>query len=143
MTLDKHTPASADLPGALTFRTVWGGPVVQPGVIEELGRIKQHARTVPLAYSFDLSLLVGGDITPGEGPSGLTSPRVSTARRTVTGTIQITRDEVDAAADPVGFVRQTIQSAIDDLITRIAARDGNYDAEAERQRLVFVGTESA
>lgn len=124
--------------GRLTFRTVWGGPSPQAGFIEEVGRIKQHLRTVAFSYHFDLFLTVGGEITPVPGPSGLRNPRVSLSRRTVTGEIRISDDEVDAASDPVAFLRQTIHRAVTDLIGRVAARDSAFDADAEQQKIAFL-----
>ncbi|MFJ6530939.1 hypothetical protein [Microbacterium sp. NPDC091662] len=124
--------------GRLTFRTVWGGPSPQAGFIEELGRIKQHVRTVEFSYHFDLFLMVGGEITPVPAPSGLRTPRVFLSRRTVTGEIRISKDDVSAASDPVAFFRQTIHVSVADLIGRIAARDAAFDADAERRKIAFL-----
>jgi hypothetical protein len=124
--------------GRLTFRTVWGGPSPQAGFIEEVGRIKQHLRTMDFSYQLDLFLTVGGEITPVPRPSGLRNPRVFLARRTVTGEIRISNDDVGAASDPVAFLRQTIHGAVDDLIGRIAARDAAFDADAERGKIAFL-----
>lgn len=124
--------------GRLTFRTVWGGPSPQAGFIEEVGRIKQHLRTVDFSYQLDLFLTVGGEITPVPRPSGLRNPRVFLARRTVTGEIRISDDDVSAAPDPVAFLRQTIHGAVDDLIGRIAARDAAFDADAVLGKIAFL-----
>lgn len=124
--------------GRLTFRAVWGGPSPQAGFIEELGRIKHYLRTVEFSYSFDLFLTVGGEITPVPGPSGLRTPRVFLSRRTVTGEIRISNDDVSAAADPVAFLRQTILMSVDDLIGRVSARDAAFDADAERRKIAFL-----
>lgn len=124
--------------GRLTFRTVWGGPSPQAGFIEELGRIKHCLRTVEFSYGFDLFLTVGGEITPVPTPSGLRTPRVFLTRRTVTGEIRISNDDVSAAADPVAFLRQTIHTAVEDLISRVAARDSAFDADAERGKIAFL-----
>lgn len=51
--------------GRLTFRTLWGGPSPEAGLIEELARIKQRVRTASFSYDFDLFLMIGGDITRG------------------------------------------------------------------------------
>lgn len=134
----KNVPA-----GRLTFRTVWGGPSPQAGYIEELGRIKQRVRAVEFAYHFDLFLTVGGEITPVPPPSGLRSPRVFLSRRTVTGEIRISNDEVSAASDPIGLLRQTIYTAIADLMSRIAAKDADFDADAERVKIAFLLEEDA
>lgn len=90
------------------------------------------------SYHFDLFLTVGGEITPVPGPSGLRNPRVSLSRRTVTGEIRISDDEVNAASDPVAFLRQTIHRAGTDLIGRVAARDSAFDADAEQQKIAFL-----
>lgn len=124
--------------GRLTFRTVWGGPSPQAGFIEEVARIAQNLRTVEFSYRFDLFLTVGGEITPVPTPSGLRTPRVFLTRRTVTGEIRISNDDVSAAADPVAFLRQTIHTAVDDLISRVAARDSAFDADAERGKIAFL-----
>lgn len=129
--------------GRLTLRTVWGGPSPQAGYIEELGRIKRCVRAVEFAYHFDLFLTVGGEITPVPPPSGLRSPRVFLSRRTVTGEIRISNAEVGAANDPIAFLRHTIHTALDDLISRIATRDTGFDAEAERGKVVFLLEENA
>jgi len=124
--------------GRLTFRTVWGGPSPQAGFIEDAGRIKQHLRTLDFSYHFDLFLTVGGEITLVPGPSGLRNPRVSPSRRTVTGEIRISDDEVSAASDPLAFLRQTIHRAVTDLIGRVAARDSAFDADAEQRKIAFL-----
>lgn len=124
--------------GRLTFRTVWGGPSPQAGFIEELGWIKHYLRTVDFSYHFDLFLMVGGEITPVPRPSGLRTPRVFLSRRTVTGEIRISNDDVSAAADPVAFLRQTIHRAVDDLIGRVSARDAAFGADAERRKIAFL-----
>lgn len=124
--------------GRLTFRTLWGGPSPQAGFIDELGRIKQHLRAVDFSYHFDLFLTIGGEITPVPGRSGLRTPRVFLSRRTVTGEIRISNDDVSAAPDPVAFLRQTIHTAVADLIDRIAARDPGFDADAERGKIAFL-----
>lgn len=129
--------------GRLTFRTVWGGPSPQAGFIEELARIKQRVRTVGFSYHFDLFLTVGGEITPVPTPSGLRTPRVFLSRRTVTGEIRISNADVSAASDSIAFLRQTIHSAIADLMSRIAARDAGFDADAERGKIAFLIEEAA
>lgn len=127
----------------LTFRTVWGGPRSQAGFIEEVARIKQRLRTVEFSYQLDLFLTVGGEITPVPGPSGLRTPRVFLSRRTATGEIRISNDDVSAAADPIAFLRQTFHRAIADLMSRIAARDPACDADAEREKIAFLIDEEA
>lgn len=129
--------------GRLTFRTVWGGPSPQAGFIEELARIKQRLRTVDFSYHFDLFLTVGGEITPVPSPSGLRTPRVFQPRRTVTGEIRISNDDVSAASDPIAFLRQTIHTAVADLMSRIAARDSAFDVDAERGKIAFLIDEEA
>jgi hypothetical protein len=124
--------------GRLTFRTVWGGPSPQAGLIEELAWIKRCVRTLEFAYQLDLFLTVGGEITLVPGPSGLRAPRVFLSRRTVTGEVRISDDDVRAASDPIAFFRQTIHLAIADLISRIAARDASFDADAERGKIAFL-----
>lgn len=128
--------------GRITFRTVWGGPSPQAGYIEELGRIKQRLRDVGFAYRFDLFLLFGGEITPVPGPSGLRTPRVFLSRRTVTGEIRISNDDV-VVADPIAFLRQMIHTALIDLMTRIATRDPAFDADEERRKIAFLVEETA
>ncbi|WP_406245711.1 hypothetical protein ACI7YT_11735 [Microbacterium sp. M] len=129
--------------GRLTFRTVWGGPSPQAGFIEEVARIKQHFRAVEFSYHLDLFLTIGGEITPVPGPSGLRTPRVFLSRRTATGEIRISNDDVHDAADPVAFLRQTIHHAIADLLGRIAARDPDFDADAKRAKIAFLIDEEA
>lgn len=129
--------------GRITFRTVWGGPSPQAGYIEELERIKRGLRTVGFSYHFDLFLMVGGDITPAPGPSGLRTPRVFLSRRTVTGEIRISKDDVRVAADPIAFLRQTIHTALIDLMTRIATRDPAFDADEELRKVAFLIEEAA
>jgi len=63
---------------------------------------------------------------------------VSLSRRTVTGEIRISDDDVSAAPDPVAFLRQTIHGAVDVLIGRIAARDAAFDADTERGKIAFL-----
>ncbi|MFF1541988.1 hypothetical protein ACFVWL_18085 [Microbacterium sp. NPDC058269] len=66
------------------------------------------------------------------------TPRVFLSRRTVTGEIRISDDDASAASDPVAFLRQTIHTAVADLIRRIAARDAAFDADAERRKIAFL-----
>lgn len=106
--------------------------------IEEVARIKQHLRTGGFSYDFDLLLMVGGEITPVPRPSGLQTPRVFLSRRTVTGEIRISNEDVSTAPDPIVFLRKTIHMAINDLIDRIAARGSAFDADAERQKISFL-----
>lgn len=129
--------------GRLTFRTVWGGPSPQAGFIEEVAWMKQHLRTVEFSYQLDLFLTVGGEITPVPGPSGLRTPRVFLSRRTATGEIRISNDDVSAAADPVAFLQQTIHQAIADLMSRVDARDPAFDVDAERAKIAFLIDEEA
>ncbi|PRA78819.1 hypothetical protein CQ045_17250 [Microbacterium sp. MYb66] len=129
--------------GRLTFRTVWGGPSPQAGFIEEVTRMKQHLRTVEFSYHLDLFLMVGGEITPVPGPSGLRTPRVFLSRRTATGEIRISNDDVSAAAAPIAFLRQTIHRAVADLMSRVAARDPAFDADAEQAKFAFLIDEAA
>lgn len=141
----EHVSAERDSEpdGRITFRTVWGGPSPQAGYIEELARIKRGLRTVGFAYRFDLFLMFGGEVTPVPGPSGLGTPRVFLSRRTVTGEIRISNDDVVAATDPIVFLRQTIHTAITDLMTRIATRDAAFDAEGERRKVAFLIEDAA
>lgn len=129
--------------GRITFRTVWGGPSPQAGYIEELAWIKRGLRTVGFSYHFDLFLMVGGDITQVPGPSGLRTPRVFLSRRTVTGEIRISKDDAEGAADPIAFLRQTIHTALADLMTRIATRDPAFDADEELRKVAFLVEEAA
>ena len=129
--------------GRLTFRTVWGGPSPQAGFIEELARIKQHLRKVEFSYHLDFFLTVGGEITPVPSPSGLRTPRVFLSRRTATGEIRISNDDVSTASAPIAFLRQTIHKAVAELMSRIAARDSAFDADAERGKIAFLLDEEA
>lgn len=124
--------------GRITFRTVWGGPSPQTGLIEELAWITRGLRAVRFSYHFDLFLTVGGEISPVSGPSGLRAPRVYLARRTVTGEVRVSKDEVSAAPEPRAFMRQTIHAAVADLLSRVAARDAAFDADTERTKIAFL-----
>lgn len=121
--------------GRVTLRTVYGGPAPQDGVIEEVARIRRVLRDERFSYELDLVLMIGGDVTPGSGPSGLRSPRVSPARRTATAQVHVTRDDALHAPDPVAFLRTTVHEALVQLVGRVAARDPEVDADAERARL--------
>lgn len=123
--------------GRVILRTVYGGPTPQDGVIEEVARIRRVLRDVPFSYDLDLVLMIGGDVTPGSGPSGLRSPRVSLARRTATAQVHVTRDDALHAPDPVAFLRTTVHEALVQLVARVATRDPEVDSDAyaERARL--------
>ena len=131
------TSSAADEAGAgrVILRTVYGGPTPQDGIIEEVARIRRVLRDEPFSYDLDLVLMIGGDVTPGSGPSGLRSPRVSLARRTATAQVQVTRDDANHAPDPVALLRVTVYEALVQLIARVAARDREVDATAEREGL--------
>lgn len=121
--------------GRVTLRTVYGGPTPQDGIIEEVARIRRVLRDEPFSYDLDLVLMIGGDVTPGSGLSGLRSPRVSLARRTATAQVYVTRDDALHAPDPVVFLRATVHEALVQLVARVAARDPEVDAAAEREGL--------
>ena len=88
--------ADEDRAGRVILRTVYGGPTPQDGIIEEVARIRRVLRDEPFSYDLDLVLMIGGDVTPGSGPSGLRSPRVSLARRTATaeGRVEVSPEVV-------------------------------------------------
>lgn len=120
-----------------------GGPSPQAGFIEELALIRQYLRTVEFSYHLDLFLMVGGEITPVPRPSGLRTPRVFLSRRTVTGEIRISNDDVSAASAPIAFLRQTLHTSVADLMSRVAARDSAFDEDAERAKIAFLIDEEA
>ena len=127
--------ADEDRAGRVILRTVYGGPTPQDGIIEEVARIRRVLRDEPFSYDLDLVLMIGGDVTPGSGPSGLRSPRVSLARRTATAQVHVTRDDTNHAPDPVAFLRATVHEALVQLVARVAARDPEVDAATEREGL--------
>ena len=51
----------------------------------------------------------------------------------------------DGVTDPIpgAFLRQTMHQAIADLLGRIAARDPDFDADAERAKIAFLIDEEA
>ncbi|KQT98722.1 hypothetical protein ASG53_11810 [Sanguibacter sp. Leaf3] len=104
-------------------------------MIEEVARIRRVLRDEPFSYDLDLVLMIGGDVTPGSGPSGLRSPRVSLARRTATAQVHVARDEANHAPDPVAFLRATVHESLVQLVARVAARDPEVDAATEREGL--------
>ena len=124
--------------GRLTFRTLWGGPSPQAGLIEALAQIKHRLRQASFSYDFDLFLTIGGDITPGVGSSGLHTPRVFLKRRRVTGEIRMTREDISSAAEPAALLRQTIHEAVSELIGLVAVRDATLEADAERAKIAFL-----
>ncbi|MCE4266562.1 hypothetical protein CJ178_06505 [Rhodococcus sp. ACPA4] len=122
----------------LRFRSVFGGPSIPLTYFEELSRIKWQLRNVEFQYDFDLFVIVGGDITTVTDPTGVRSPRVFLARRTITAQIQMNSADVLGDSDPRGFLRQTIHAAVTELIARIAARDADFDVDVERQKVAFL-----
>ena len=132
-------PDPQPVAGRVTFRTVWGGPP-REGLIEEAARITQRLRSQTFAYDLDLFLSVGGDVTPGEEPSGLRNPRVSLARRRATGEILVSRDGASAAPDPVGFFRETVHASLVELLTRVAAKDAQVDVTTDLEKVAFLAT---
>jgi hypothetical protein len=60
------------------------------------------------------------------------------SRRSVTGEIRISNDDVSAASAPIAFLRQTIHTAVADLMSRVAASDSAFDADAERGKIAFL-----
>ncbi|MFE5645007.1 hypothetical protein [Rhodococcus sp. NPDC056516] len=122
----------------ISFRTVFGGPSIPPDFIEELVRLRNRMRSVEFQYDFDLFVVVGGDITVVTDPTGLRVPRVFLRRRTTTAQIQMNSADVMNASDPRAFLFQTIHSTMVELISRIAARDNDFDADDELRKIEFL-----
>lgn len=122
---------------AIVFRTVYGGP--DPGLVEAVTTIKREFRGIDLLYELDILLHVGGEVSSTTGPSGLHAPRVSVAKRRMTGQIRVNRHDVREAEDPDRFLRQTIHRAVREMIERIAAKDATVDAAAELRKIVSPG----
>ncbi|MGW6658932.1 hypothetical protein [Rhodococcus sp. NPDC055024] len=122
----------------ISFRTVFGGPSIPPDFIEELVRLRNRMRSVEFQYDFDLFVVVGGDITVVTDPTGLRVPRVFLGRRTTTAQIQMNSADVMNASDPRAFLSQTIHSTMVELISRIAARDNDFDADDELRKIEFL-----
>lgn len=114
---------------SIGFRTVFGGARTE--VILPTKQVTRALGELLLPYDLDILLYVGGDISTSDKPTGLHAPRVSVARRTMTGQIHVGRDELAAADDLREFLRNVIHSAVREMITRIAAKDPTVDAEVE------------
>ncbi|MFB9926973.1 hypothetical protein ACFORO_19260 [Amycolatopsis halotolerans] len=129
---------SAVLPGRLSFRTVYGGPAIPLDVISELTRIRAALGRLEWQFDFDLFVTVGGDLTVVTEPTGLRRPRVMLAKRTVSGELRFNSEEVLRTTDPAALLRPAVRAALDELVTRVAARVPDFDAESERARFAFL-----
>lgn len=101
--------------------------------------IKRKPRGIDLPYELDIFLHVGAEISSTCDPSGLHVPRVSVAKRRMTGQIRINRDEVREAPDLKSFLQSTIHRAVKQMIEHIAARDATVDADVEIREVAFLG----
>ncbi|MGW4399848.1 hypothetical protein ACWEHA_31555 [Amycolatopsis nivea] len=134
---------SAEPPGSLSFRTVYGGPAVPLDVISELTRLKARLRPLAWQFGFDLFVTVGGDLTVVTEPTGLHRPRVLLAKRVASGELRFNSDDVLRTTDPAALLRPAVHDALDHLVTRVAQRVPGFDAESERARFAFLrGTPS-
>lgn len=120
------------------IRSDFGGPSVSNEYREELTNIIKQMADVPLAYTIDVMLYVGGDFLEITDPTGLYSPRVSVPKKTAVCVIQMNAEEVLNAKDPRGFLRETFHKALSEMIERIAAKDKSVDAGIERNRIAIL-----
>ena len=121
--------------GRLSFRTVYGGPGIPGDVITELKRLQMEFRELPWGYDYDLFVTVGGDLTVVSEDTGLHRPRVRLAARTVSGELRYNSEEISRTEDPATLLRRGLLDALNELVTRVAARDPDFDADTERERL--------
>lgn len=119
-------------------RSDFGGPSVSNDYRTELTRIIDEMENVPLAYTIDMMLYVGGDFLEITDPTGVYSPRVSQAKKVATCVIQMNTEEVLTAKNPSGLLRATFYKALTEMIDRIAAKDKSVDAEAEKTKVAFL-----
>ncbi len=118
--------------GRLSFRTVYGGPGIPGDTITELKRLQIALRDLEWGYDYDLFVTVGGDLTVISEPTGLHRPRVRLAARTASGELRFNSDEVLRGNDPATMLRSGVIEALGMLVDRVAARDPEFDAEADR-----------
>lgn len=119
-------------------RSDFGGPSVPNEYRTELTQIIDEMEAVPLAYTMDVMIYVGGDFLDITDPTGLYSPRVSVAKKTASGVIQMNTEEVLTSEAPKAFMRTTIHNALVEMIDRIAAKDKAVDADVEREKIAFL-----
>ncbi|MFF8818416.1 hypothetical protein ACF07D_10525 [Leucobacter sp. NPDC015123] len=127
--------SSTTAPGRLSFRTVFGGTTLQEAYYGEPKRITRNLADAEFAYDIDLFLHIGGEVTPGDGATGLRNPRVSTAKRVATAQLIATADDAEAAPDASRYLRELVRRSAAELIARIAAKDRTVDEEAELAKL--------
>ena len=121
--------SSTTAPGRLSFRTVFGGTTLQEAYYGEPKRITRNLADAEFAYGIDLFLHIGGEVTPGDGATGLRNPRVSIAQ------LIVTADDAEAAPDASRYLRELVHKSAAELIARIAAKDRTADEAAELAKL--------
>ncbi|WP_194820867.1 hypothetical protein [Micromonospora sp. S-DT3-3-22] len=121
--------------GRLSFRTVFGGPGIPGEVITELKRLQTELHGLEWGYDYDLFVTVGGDLTVVSEPTGLQRPRLRLATRTVSGELRYNSEDVLRAGQPAALLRSGLLDALEKLVTRVAARDVEFDVDTERARL--------
>lgn len=127
--------------GRLTFRTVFGGTTLKPDYYGEPKRITRDLADTVFAYDLDLFLHIGGEISAGDGVTGLKNPRVSLAKRSATGQLSLAAADAAQAEDPAAFLRHVVYDGAADLIKRIAKKDPTVDEAAELAKLSRLNTE--
>lgn len=119
-------------------RSDFGGPSVPNEYRTELTQVINEMEAVPLAYTIDVMIYVGGDFLEITDPTGVYSPRVSVAKKTASCVIQMNTEEVLASKTPRAFMRTTIYDALVEMIGRIAAKDKAIDVDMEREKIALL-----
>lgn len=122
----------------LTFRTVFGGPSMPNAYRIELDKIKAAVKGVEFQFDLDLRLTIGSDMVRVTHPTGLRSPRVKLATKTVTGTIFINEADTKATKNHAKFFKRVIAEALEDIFKRIKKKAPDFDIEAERAKVAFL-----
>ena len=109
-----------------------------PEYSHELSRIYKGFANEEFAYDFDLSFTVGSEFVPVTKPTGLDCPRVSTAKKKVTGTIFIREDDTKKASDRTAFMRKVFRESLKEVLQRTAKKDPTFDADEAFSRVLKV-----
>ena len=123
---------------SLVIGAVLGGGDKDGEYLDALNAIQKKLDDVQFPYDFVLLLFVGGDMLQVNNPTGMISPRVTLTKKRVTARIRIHSDDAMSAADPGHLLRSAIFQSVKELFDRVAAKDKNFDRDAELRRIEFL-----
>lgn len=121
--------------GSLITRADFGGPSVPMEYRQELASLNTRSRDVALAYTYDMTMYLGGDFLVITEKTGLYAPRIRVPSSTAQAIVKFNNDDLLSAADPARFLNLTLREAMLMLAARISRKDAAFDHGEERRRI--------